>query len=68
VYILASKAGVLYTGITNNIKARVFQHKTQMCDGFTKKCGVNSLVYFETLSRRLMLSPVKSKLSLTAEK
>ena len=50
VYILASKAGVLYTGITNDIKKRVFQHKTKLNEGFTQKYDVNLLMYFETFS------------------
>ena len=50
VYILASKAGVLYTGITNDIKKRVFQHKTKLSEGFTQKYDVNLLMYFETFS------------------
>ncbi len=48
VYILASKAGVLYTGVTNNIKTRIFQHKSKLNKGFTKKYEVNSLMYYET--------------------
>ena len=50
VYVLASKAGVLYTGITNDIKKRIFQHKTKLNEGFTQKYDVNSLMYFETFS------------------
>ncbi len=38
---------VLYTGITSNLPARVYQHKTKVADGFTKKYSVNILVYFE---------------------
>lgn len=48
VYILASKRnGTLYTGVTNNLIARVNQHKTNLIDGFTKKYGIHQLVYFE---------------------
>ena len=50
VYILTSKAGVLYTGITNDIKTRVFQHKTKLNESFTQKYDVNLLMYFETFS------------------
>ena len=50
VYILVSKAGVLYTGITNNIKHRVFQHKTKQVKSFTSKYKVDSLAYLETFS------------------
>jgi putative endonuclease len=48
VYILASKRnGTLYTGITNNIFRRFCEHKEKAFDGFTKKYGVDILVYYE---------------------
>ena len=49
IYILASKIrGTLYTGMTNNLERRVYEHKTGTIKGFTHKYGVNKLVYFET--------------------
>jgi len=48
VYILASRyRGTLYVGVTNNLSARVGHHKAGVVPGFTKKYGVNRLVYFE---------------------
>lgn len=48
VYILSNKSNtVLYTGITNNLKRRVFEHKQKIVEGFTKKYNVDKLVYFE---------------------
>ena len=48
VYILASrKNGVLYIGITSNILKRVYEHKNNLVDGFTKKYHVHTLVYYE---------------------
>jgi putative endonuclease len=48
VYILASTAyGTLYTGITNNLIKRIYQHKTNQAEGFTKKHNVHKLVYYE---------------------
>jgi putative endonuclease len=38
---------VLYTGMTNNLKERVYQHKQKLVEGFTKKYNVTKLVYFE---------------------
>jgi putative endonuclease len=38
---------VIYTGVTNNLKRRVYEHKEKMIDGFTKKYNVDKLVYFE---------------------
>ena len=37
----------LYTGVTNNLERRVFEHKNKMIDGFTKKYNCTELVYFE---------------------
>ena len=48
VYILASKRnGTLYFGVTSNLKKRVYEHKTGMVEGFTKKYKAHDLVYFE---------------------
>lgn len=48
VYMLASRiGGTLYVGLTNDIIRRVTEHKAGLESGFTKKYGVNTLVYFE---------------------
>ena len=48
VYILASKKnGTLYVGITSDLIHRVYEHKNNLIDGFTKKYKVHRLVYFE---------------------
>ena len=47
VYIMASKSGTLYTGITNDLQKRVFQHKNKLVEGFTKKYNITRLVYYE---------------------
>jgi putative endonuclease len=38
---------VLYTGITNDLKRRVYEHKEKLVDGFTKKYNVSKLIYYE---------------------
>lgn len=38
---------VLYTGVTGDLKKRVFEHKEKIFKGFTKKYNINKLVYFE---------------------
>jgi putative endonuclease len=50
VYIMASKSRVLYTGMTNNLSARVLEHKSDQIEGFTKRFRVHRLVYFESFN------------------
>ena len=48
VYILASKKnGTLYAGVTSNLLKRVWEHKNDVVEGFTKKYQVYTLVYYE---------------------
>ena len=48
VYILASKRnGTLYICVTNNLLKRVYEHRNDFIDGFTKKYHVHDLVYYE---------------------
>ncbi len=48
VYILASgRNGTLYTGVTNDLVRRVWEHKQKVVPGFTKRYGVDRLVWFE---------------------
>ena len=48
VYMLASKRnGTLYIGVTSNLPRRIAQHKSGQVEGFSKKYGVNTLVWYE---------------------
>lgn len=48
VYMLTNKYhNVLYTGVTNNIRRRVHEHKRKLVSGFTKKYNCTNLVWFE---------------------
>jgi len=48
VYILTNKRHtVLYTGVTNDLKRRIFEHREKMIAGFTKKYNIHKLVFFE---------------------
>jgi putative endonuclease len=48
VYLLASQRnGPLYTGVTSDLVKRVWEHKNDLVDGFTKRYGVHSLVWYE---------------------
>jgi putative endonuclease len=48
IYILTSRSGTLYTGITNNLHRRVYEHKHKLIEGFTTKYNVDRLVYYES--------------------
>ncbi|MEO0075130.1 MAG: GIY-YIG nuclease family protein [candidate division WOR-3 bacterium] len=48
IYILTNKNNsVLYTGVTNNLKKRIYEHKEKAVSGFTKRYKINKLVYYE---------------------
>ena len=48
VYMMANPSNkVLYIGVTNDLKRRVYEHKSKIIAGFTKKYNVSKLVYFE---------------------
>jgi putative endonuclease len=48
VYILASKRnGTLYIGVTSDLAKRIWEHKNNMVEGFTKRYGIHHLVWYE---------------------
>jgi putative endonuclease len=49
VYIMGSKTGTLYVGMTNDIKRRVYEHKNHLIPGFTNKYNIERLLYFEAI-------------------
>ena len=52
VYLLASTFhGTLYTGVTSNLYARIYQHREQIIKGFTTRYGIKRLVWFEVHER-----------------
>lgn len=50
IYIMASKSGTLYTGVTNDLIKRTYEHKNDLVEGFTKKYQCHKLIYFEETS------------------
>jgi putative endonuclease len=53
VYILASKTRRLYVGVTGDLVRRVWEHKTGLVAGFTRRYGIDRLVYFEIIKEAL---------------
>jgi len=48
IYIITNKENsTLYTGITNDLKRRIYEHKEKFIEGFTKKYNLTKLVYYE---------------------
>ena len=48
IYIMTNKRNtVLYTGVTSDLKKRIWEHKEKIIKGFTKRYNIDKLVYFE---------------------
>jgi len=49
VYMMTNKGNkILYTGVTNDLRKRIYEHKEKLVEGFSKRYNLNKLVYFET--------------------
>ena len=50
VYIMTNKINtVLYTGVTSDLKKRIWEHKEKVIDGFTKNYNINKLIFFRNI-------------------
>ncbi len=47
VYIMTNHSGTLYTGVTNDLTRRVYEHETQAGGSFTRKYRMHKLLYFQ---------------------
>ncbi|MFH1678352.1 MAG: GIY-YIG nuclease family protein [Candidatus Omnitrophota bacterium] len=48
IYIMTNKRNiVLYTGVTSDLKKRIYEHKMKLVEGFTRKYNITKLVYYE---------------------
>ena len=50
VYIMTNKSRTLYTGVTNDLMRRVYEHKNKLVEGFTSRYNIQYLVYYESTS------------------
>ena len=48
VYIMTNRSGTLYTGMTNNLQRRVYEHRSGLTPGFARKYRIMHLVFYET--------------------
>ena len=47
IYVMTNKSRTLYTGVTNNLERRVYEHKNKLVAGFASKYNITKLVYYE---------------------
>jgi len=47
IYIMTNSSRTLYTGVTNDLVRRVYEHKNKLIEGFTQKYNITRLVYYE---------------------
>lgn len=50
VYMMTNRSKTLYTGVTNDLYRRVYEHKQKLIPGFTQKYNINRLVYYQATS------------------
>jgi putative endonuclease len=50
IYIMTNKSKTLYTGVTNNLERRTYEHKQKLIPGFTQKYNITQLVFYEETS------------------
>ena len=62
VYIMTNKSRTLYTGMTNNLKKRVHQHKNKSQEGFAKRYNITHLVYYDVFDTALAAIKAEKKI------
>jgi putative endonuclease len=61
VYIMTNITGMLYTGVTNDLERRVYEHKMKLIHGFTLRYNLNKLVFLKVRMISWPLLQEKSK-------
>lgn len=74
IYFMTNKGNnVIYTGVTGDLKKRIYEHKEKLTEGFSKKYNIDKLVYYEcsdsiedaiTREKQIKAGPRKKKLEL----
>ena len=47
VYIVTNKSNTLYTGVTNDLRRRIYEHRNKLVSGFTSKYKIDKLIFYE---------------------
>jgi putative endonuclease len=50
IYIMTNNSRTLYTGVTDDLVRRIYEHKNKLIEGFTQKYNITRLVYYEITS------------------
>jgi len=50
VYIATNNSGTLYTGVTNDLRRRIYEHKNKLIHGFTSRYNIDKLIFYETFN------------------
>ena len=65
VYIIASKRnGTIYSGVTNNLVRRIYEHRNELIEGFSKRYHIHMLVYYEIYENALTAIEREKKIKL----
>ena len=67
IYIMTNGKRTLYTGVTNNLLRRVYEHKNKQTDGFTKRYNITYLVHFEETTNVQAVGPGKADQRMAAK-
>ena len=69
VYIIASKRnGTIYSGVTNNLVRRIYEHRNELIEGFSKRYHIHMLVYYEIYENALTAIEREKKIKHTSRK
>ncbi len=62
VYIATNKSNTLYTGVTNDLRRRMYEHKNRLVQGFTSKYNVDKLIFYEIFNNPIEAISAEKKI------